>query len=202
MPMDPSNSPSEREATSRTARIRQLVSGRHAQLLRSVMVMIWNSEHNLRRDEVADLAQEVLDTAVGEALAHAEVFEPTRSAAAWIRGIAARVLRDRRRADARARRCVPQSALGVEAWASALSQLRTGPPGEAVDHRLDLERALAGLTADERQVIELRFFQGLDGEELARALRAPTSGAARVRLCRALRALKERLICSDEEVLP
>ena len=202
MPMDPPNVVPEPEAADRAALIRQVVSERHAQLLRSVMVMIWNSEHNLRRDEVADLAQEVLDTAVGEALAHAEVFDPTRSAAAWIRGIAARVLCARRRADARARRRVSESALGEEGWESVLSQLRSGPPGEAVDRRLDLEGALAGLMPEERQVIELRFFQGLDGGELAQAFGAPTSGAARVRLCRALRVLKERLICSHGEVLP
>ena len=202
MPMDPPTVVPEPEAADRAALIRQAVTERHDQLLRSVAIMVSKSEQNLRWAEVLDLAQEVLDTAAGEALAHAKNFDPTRSAAAWIRGIAARVLRDRRRADARARRCVPQSALGEEGWESALSQLRTGPSGEAVDRRLDLERALAGITADERQVIELRFFQGLDGEELARALRAPTSGAARVRLCRALRALKERLICSHGEVLP
>src|SRR5438067_9431053 len=131
MPMDPSNVPPEPEAAGRAARIRQVVTERHDQLLRSVAIMVSKSEQSLRWNEVLDLAHEVLDTAVSEALAHAEAFDPTRSAAAWIRGIAARVLRDRRRADARARRCVPESTLGQEGWEAALSQLRTGPPDEA-----------------------------------------------------------------------
>jgi RNA polymerase sigma factor (sigma-70 family) len=178
-----------------------VVTEQHDKLLRSVVIMVSKSEHKLRWAEVLDLAREVLDAAVGEALAHAEVFDPTRSAAARIRGIAARVLRDRRRADARARRCVPQTVLGDEGWESALSQLCTGPPSEAVNRRLDLESALARITPEERRVIELRYYQALDGEELALALGVSTPGAARVRLCRALRALKKRL-CAETEVLP
>jgi RNA polymerase sigma-70 factor (ECF subfamily) len=164
--------------------------------------MVSKSQQHLRWAEAVDVAQEVLNTAVGEALAHAEVFDPARSAVAWIRGIAANVLRDRRRADARARRCVPATSLGEEGWESALSQLRTEPPGEAVDRRLDLASALARLPPEDRHVIELRYYQDLDGEQLAQALAAPTPGAARVRLCRALRALRERLLCAKGELLP
>jgi RNA polymerase sigma-70 factor (ECF subfamily) len=202
MPMDTTNVPLEPEARGRAARIRQVITERHDELLHSVALMVSKSLQHLRWADVVDVAQEVLNTAVGEALAHAELFDPARSAAAWIRGVAANVLRDRCRADARARRCVPETSLGKEGWESALSQLRTEPPGEALDPRLDLASALARLPPEDRHVIELRYYQDLDGEQLAQALRAPTSGAARVRLCRALRVLRERLQHAEGEVLP
>jgi DNA-directed RNA polymerase specialized sigma24 family protein len=50
---------------------------------------------------------------------------------------------------------------------------------------------------DPRQALELRYFQGLDRDELAQALGVPTAGAARVRVCRALQALRAQYLGDD-----
>ena len=92
--------------------------------------------------------------------------------------------------------------LGEQAWAAALGQLRTEPADAAVAGRLDLEQALARISPDERRAIEFRYYQGLDGEELAAALGASTPGAARVRVCRALQALRTHFSPAAEEVFP
>jgi RNA polymerase sigma factor (sigma-70 family) len=129
----------------------------------------------------------------------AESFDPERSAVAWIIGISLRILQEKRRGQAR--RPVIQSELGDAAWQKALDQLCAGDDTEAATLRLDLRQALNRLEAEQRRVVELRYFKGLDGEELAHELGAPTAGAARVRLARALQALRGQfgLTGSEEE---
>jgi RNA polymerase sigma factor (sigma-70 family) len=149
-----------------------------------------------------ELASEILHEAVGEALKQGSGFDPTRSATAWVRGIAARLLLNRRRVEARGRRCVPVTVLGEEAWAAVLGRLSTGPSDAAVAGRLDLEQALGRLAPDERRAIDCRYYQGLDGAALASALGVATPGAARVRVCRALQALRTHFPLAEEEVYP
>jgi RNA polymerase sigma factor (sigma-70 family) len=202
MPRKSSNVEPGSEAHRRAERIRAAVEGEHERLLRSVAVLVAKAGPSLRWPEVMELAVDLLDEAVKEALRHAARFDPARSATAWVRGIAARLLSSRRRDEARARRCVPATVLGEEGWAAALAQLQTGPADEAVARRLDLEQALARLSPEEGRAIDLRYYQGLDGEELASALGAPSTGAARVRVCRALQALKAQFTRSEGEVHP
>jgi RNA polymerase sigma factor (sigma-70 family) len=202
MPTDSSKVEPGPEATDPAAPVRAALEAYHERLLRSVAVMVSKTEPHLPWAGVMDLAREVLDEAAKEALAHTENFDPGRSAVAWLRGIAARVLLGRRRADARSRRCVTATALGEEGWEAAVARLCTGPPDATVGRRLDIEQALARIRAEERQVIELRYYQGLDGRELAEALGVSSPGAARVRLCRALRALRGHFPRAQGEVLP
>jgi len=63
-------------------------------------------------------------------------------------------------------------------------------------HRL--RAALMGLTPDQRQVILLRFYQGLDPEETAAAVGRPT-GAVKSLQHRALAALRRLLLNEDVE---
>ena len=65
-------------------------------------------------------ASEILHEAVQVSLQHALfAFDPSRSATAWVRGIAARLLLNRRRAEARGRRCVSATVLGEATWVAA-----------------------------------------------------------------------------------
>jgi RNA polymerase sigma factor (sigma-70 family) len=199
---EPSSSEPKRQTGAGAAQLRAAIDADHEALLRSVAVLVSRSQARRRWPEVLDLAAEVLHEAVREALAQAARFDPSRSATAWVRGIAARLLLSRRRADARARRCVTATGLGEEAWETAIQGLCTGPADPDIGGRLDLEQALARISADERQALEARYFQGLNGTELARALGVATTGAARVRVCRALQALRSQLRPAAEEVSP
>jgi RNA polymerase sigma factor (sigma-70 family) len=113
-------------------------------------------------------------------------------------GVAVNVLKSHRRQLVRTRQ-VPGSDLG-ERWDALLERLCTKPHDEALGDRLDLRQALEQLDEKDRRALLLRYFDGLDGEELARALGARTTGAARVRVCRALRALRARLGLAESEV--
>jgi RNA polymerase sigma factor (sigma-70 family) len=198
----PRNAAWESGDQDRTERIRAAIEEGHESMLRSIAVLVAKTDRDLRWPEVREIASELLQEAVREALKHAGRFDPTRSATAWVRGIAARLLLTRRRAEARLCRCIPAAVLGEEAWVAALGRHGTGPANAAVDGRLDLEQALARVSPGERRTIELRYYQGLDGADLAAALGVSTPGAARVRVCRALQALRTHLAPAQEEVFP
>jgi RNA polymerase sigma factor (sigma-70 family) len=202
MVRDPSCSEPESEALQGAARLRSAIEEAHASLLRSVAVLVAKTGPGQRWPQVMELAAEVLHEAVEQALKHASEFDTTRSPTAWVRGIAVRILLSRRRKEARNRRCVPATVLGEEAWAAVLAQLHTESEDAAVAGRLDLEEALGCLNQEERRALQCRYFEGLDGEALARALGVATPGAARVRVCRALQALRTHFPLTEEEVLP
>ncbi len=195
---DLDNAETDARARSNAAQIRAAVAESHAALLRTLTVLVAKSDRRVRWAEAMDIACEVLHEAVQEALKHAASFDPTRSAAAWIRGIAVKLLLARRRSEGRGRRCVSAAVLGAEAWTAALEQLHINSDDTVVADRLDLERALSRISSGERQVLELRYYQGLDGEQLAGALGGLTPGAARVRVCRALQALRTVFLSTRE----
>jgi RNA polymerase sigma factor (sigma-70 family) len=179
------------------ARIRSAVERDRDQILRGIVVLVARSSRHLRWDEVHEQAGDVLGEAVERALANAEKFDLSRSVGPWVCGIAARVLLGRRRDRARDQRTVAETALGPEAWQAALDRLCTASGERTQSDRLDLEQLLGRLAAADRQALACRYYEGLDGEELARALGAPSAGAARVRLCRALQALRAEFQRAD-----
>jgi RNA polymerase sigma-70 factor (ECF subfamily) len=199
-----SNSSSD-EPDARAARnaalLRAAIDKEHEQMLRSVVVLVSSTE-GLHGPELTERAEEILQMAIVEAMKCAKHFDPTRPARAWIRGIAARLLLNRRRVEARDRRCVPASDLGEEGWAMALLQLRGESDDAAVGARLDLEQALNRVSPEDRRVIRSRYYRGLDGNKLAKALGVPTPEAARVRVCRALRELRDQFRPSEGGFLP
>jgi RNA polymerase sigma-70 factor (ECF subfamily) len=190
-------SPSDPETVSEAPadHLRQAIDREYAVLSRRIAVLVYRLCGRLRRDEVADRVTEVLNEAVKRALQSEASFDPQRSATAWLMGFALRILLEKRRP----RRAIVQSDLGETAWRGALEELCSADGAEATAIRLDIRQALARLDDEQRRIIKLRYFEGLDGEELARALNAPTAGAARVRLARALQALRAAFGASPDE---
>ncbi|OAI53926.1 hypothetical protein AYO44_15610 [Planctomycetaceae bacterium SCGC AG-212-F19] len=76
----------------------------------------------------------------------------------------------------------------VAAWEGLAIDL-TPDVAETVPNRLAAADYLRSLRGEDRQVLELRFYEGLSHEDIASRL-GITPGNARVRLCRALIALK------------
>lgn len=175
--------------------LRRAIDREYDVLSRRIAVFVYRVFGRLRRHEVADRVAEILNEAVKRALQNAATFDPQRSATAWLMGFALRILQEQRHP----RRMVVQSDLGDMVWRSALEDLCAVDDAEALTIRLDIRQALKRLEEPQRRAIELRYFQGLDGEELARALDAPTAGAARVRLARSLQALRAAFGASPDE---
>lgn len=175
--------------------LRQAIAGEHAVLCRRIGVLVYRTCGRLRRGEVEERVAEVLNEAIKRALERVASFDPRRSATAWLMGFALRILQEQRHP----RRTIVQSDLGETAWRSALEELCSADDAEAATIRFDIRQALDRLGKEQRRILELRYFEGLDGEELARALDAPTAGAARVRLARALQALRAVFGASPDE---
>jgi RNA polymerase sigma factor (sigma-70 family) len=128
------------------------------------------------------LAEDLLADAFERALRSRGRFDRRRgSEKTWLYAIALNLLRDHaRRAAAEGR---------------ALGRVdETVPPDalEGVERREALERALGGLSAEEREAIALRFGADLSVPEMAKVLGEPLT-TVEGRVYRALRKLRERL---------
>ncbi len=192
MPANPANQgPSVVDAAARQDRLRLAIERDYDRLRAGIAAMICRPGEHLEPEELKQQVDDALAETVQRALSGAGNFDPLRPAVPWLMGIAARVLQGRRRDWVRTRRVVPQSDVGKDAWDVVLDRL-SGATELSEANRLDVENVLAQLEPQAREVIVLRFYQGLDGHELAQALNAPSAGAARVRLCRALQAFRAR----------
>ena len=130
------------------------------------------------------LAEDLLADTFERALRSRRGFDRRRgSAKTWLYAIALNLLRDQaRRAAAEGRaleRVGPAPAGGPEL-------------GDAVEHRDVVQRALATLSAEEREAIALRFGAELTVPEIAEALREPLT-TVEGRVYRALRKLRGEL---------
>ncbi len=166
----PSNAGPDTTADERAEHLRNIVERDYATLFRRVGVLVYRICGRLRRDEVADRVKEVLNEAVIRALRSAGNYDPARSALAWVVGFALHVLQEQRRGQSR--RAVVQTDLQGETWKQALEGLCTASESDATTIRLDIRQALGRLDDRQRHVLELRYFEGLDGDELAKELGA------------------------------
>jgi RNA polymerase sigma factor (sigma-70 family) len=142
--------------------------------------------------EVADLVADVFVAAI-ESL---HVFDPARgSAMAWLYGIANNVAANRWRAGRSHLRTTRRLAGRRLLDDDDIARLDERIAAEA--HRRELLAALRDLPARQRDVLILVHVDGLEPAEAARALgiRPP---AARMRLTRARRRVRERLAHADE----
>jgi RNA polymerase sigma-70 factor (ECF subfamily) len=77
-----------------------------------------------------------------------------------------------------------------EALAQRFGRLRQEPASPSSEERMDLSRALARLSPEQRAVVVLHYYQDLSVEETARTLRQPVD-TVKSRLKVALRRLRE-----------
>ena len=130
------------------------------------------------RDAADDLVQDVFL----RLLRFKESFRDDGQFVPWLFRIARNLAADRYR-DSRATMSLDQHEAGTDGDAAALDSLI------ATENHQQLERALAALPVTHREVLLLRGVEQLSHRELAIALRC-SEGAARVRVHRALAALK------------
>lgn len=184
------------------ARRRRLLSeaiGReHVQLARRLRALIWHRHRNLGTAEQRQRADELLQDTVERALRDAHAYDPALPAMPWLLHLACFVLGDqnlrhRREASRHGEAGVDDLVLG------ALPGAGDGelPLIAACDAAL-VRRKLQELPEPKRRIVMLRFYEGKDGQELAALSGAPTSGAARIRLTRALQALRAAFLAQRE----
>lgn len=134
----------------------------------------------------------VQETAM-RAIKHAGQYDPARAAVgAWLHGILVNVVKDAGRQQGRRPVQLADETL-YERLAVALA-----PPHDGVAACLDLADYLRRLPAEQQAILQLRYRDDLDGEALAGRLGCSV-GAARVRLCRALAALRTLVTTLEQE---
>jgi RNA polymerase sigma factor (sigma-70 family) len=144
------------------------------------------------------VAQEILQECIVEALDHADRFDPTRQLIAWLLGIALNIIRHKK-VEA-AKRHHREYSLNQLAGLYAeplnendlLDQFASSAqlgPEEVVVSDEQAQALLALVSADDQQILRLAFLEDFGREALAQRL-GLTSGAARVRLHRALTRLR------------
>jgi RNA polymerase sigma-70 factor (ECF subfamily) len=127
------------------------------------------------------LAEDLLADAFERALRGR--FNPRKgSAKTWLYAIALNVLRDH----------VRRSAAESRAYARVSDPAAGGDPFAGVEVRDELMRALAGLAAEEREAVALRYGSDLTVPEMASILGVPLT-TVEGRVYRALRKLREAL---------
>lgn len=176
------------------------IQANYGHLCVSAAAVILNRNRRIKEDQLTDLAEDAVHEAIGRALGKAAQYDPSRRAVPWLMQFIINVLKEWDRQEHRQSR---QTDFGELAWEELLAGLSCHEPSADVTKLLPrLERALARLGKEQRQILLLRFKDGLDGAELAQVVGAPSAGAARVRLHRALAALRQEVSTSaDQEEL-
>lgn len=151
-------------------------------LRRSVEVLVFKRGLASNRADIAAIADDVLQEAVERALRRADVYNPTRSAHAWLLGFVTNVLHEQQRATRAERNHTIQNTAGdISAFEAVLERLHDANSTDAykVIDLLDL------VPPTDSDVLRKRYVDNLSGPELAEALGGITEGSARVRLSRA-----------------
>jgi RNA polymerase sigma factor (sigma-70 family) len=149
--------------------------------------------------DAAPAAVELLSEVVVEALEHADRFRPSGQPMAWLLGIAAnlirrkqveRALRNRREPLVRDLYTGAQDDLSEDEFYDRVASLTVGEPTGEWEANEAASAILALVSEGDRRVLRLAVLHDMNGEALAQEL-GIKPGAARVRLYRALKRLRE-----------
>lgn len=132
-----------------------------------------------------DKARDACQETYARALRKRTEFNTARSAPAWLHGILNYVLAEV--VDSFVRSPSQESA-HPEAWAALAASLNSDA-AEALPNHLDMASLMAKLSPEHKEIIQLKFSDGLAHSEISARLGISTTNA-RVRLCRALMAAR------------
>jgi RNA polymerase sigma-70 factor (ECF subfamily) len=142
-----------------------------------------------------DDAEDVVEDVFWQAWRQAARYEPARgSASAWLMSIARTRALDRLRSASRRREAPVADESARAAAAAAPAPPSSGPVAEveSAERRTRVLAALAELPAEQREALELAYYEGLSQTEIADRTGQPL-GTVKTRMRLALRKLRERL---------
>jgi RNA polymerase sigma factor (sigma-70 family) len=140
-----------------------------------------------------DAAEGAVQDVCARALEKRDGYNADRPLRPWLHGIMTNVVKE----TVRGEMGLPvQESANAAAWEKLAVDL-SPDIAETVPNRLDAAGYLAKLPAEIREVITLRYYEGLSHEQIA-AKFGISAGNARVKLCRALSALKAIAGCGQE----
>ena len=186
---------SMQNAQGRTEPVHQFLQENEANLRRIATLYVIRSGL-ARYESVQTIAEEVLQDAVLEALAHSERFASAQQPFAWFMGVLVNVIKRKRVSVAkRARFEVSLNALQPFPDTDNAARddlLLSQQPGleQLVETREQLREVMALIPTKDAEMMQMALVQGFQADKLGEAL-GVTQNAARVRLHRALSRLRK-----------
>ncbi|MCA1633121.1 MAG: sigma-70 family RNA polymerase sigma factor [Acidobacteria bacterium] len=181
-----------------------MIEREQRELLNDIAFYLWDFGVATDREGVAATAREVLQETVATSLRILDKYDPSRPAGGWLRGIAVKVILHLLRTQSRERRRLTlvgdsepiRRAVGGhkarELSEAEMFDLLSPPVGTLSARTPSGEELLALVGEDDREILWLRHFEGLDGKELAARL-GTSEGAVYQRLSRARKHLRQAL---------
>jgi RNA polymerase sigma-70 factor, ECF subfamily len=156
-----------------------------ADLLNHALAILGRHRAGRPSTDRIDKAKEAFQETSVRALQKRPDYDPTRPVRPWLHGILTNVLAETTQS---LRRSPAQESEDAAEWERLAVDLAPDA-AEVVPKLLDVAGYLAKLSPEHREMLQLRFYDGLSHDEIAVRL-GISPGNARVRLCRALNAVK------------
>ncbi|HEV3146079.1 MAG TPA: sigma-70 family RNA polymerase sigma factor [Gemmataceae bacterium] len=169
--------------------LRTAIERDYRYLERGVRLLVIRSAGPLRDHEIDGIVHETINETWIRAVRNEHRYDPARPALPWLLAIATNVLLERRRANTRDRRQLPETDLAGDALLENMLS-NSDTQADSNSDRQAVQAILAELPVETRALLEARFVDGLVGPALAERL-GISHGAARVRLCRALQQFRK-----------
>lgn len=194
--------------TPETEQYRQLVrciQEKSDQLFRTLCVYVNRSNLATGR-QVEVEAKELLNEVVVRALRGAERFDPSRQAMGWLLGIASNIILQEKQRRSLSRRREPflqdvmiaTDQFSLDDLLGRLHPDRSSSVEDVLAAREELKRLMVLLNEEEKTLVQLSVIEQYSAKEVADQLGC-SPGAARVRLFRALKRLREAASLRDND---
>lgn len=199
-------------------KLAHVIEESHDQLLTSIRVLIWKMGMAGSHEEADDLSHEVLNETIITAIEIEDRFNDDKSMRAWLLGIATNKIRELRTKETRRGKRMGTVA---ETYQNSLEKSKSAPgrykdlehitEDEMIDYlnaqntlsahlgnriRISFAELISLVSSDDQEVLKLAFENNLKGNDLAATLKI-SSGAANVRLSRAIGRLRQAYLASE-----
>jgi RNA polymerase sigma-70 factor (ECF subfamily) len=177
--------------------LEETIEREQPELLKDIAFYLFRFGVSTDREGVDATAEDVLQDTSVTAFSILDKYDPDRPAGAWLRGIAVKEILRRRREEGRERgRLTLVGDIGkhkLQELSEAEMFDLLSPPDETNSAGTRSGDELLSLVGeDDRELLRLRHFEGLDGKELAAKL-GTSEGAVYQRLSRARKHLRQAL---------
>lgn len=176
-------------------KLKQYLAQESKTLLPTLRLYVWRGGL-ANGSAVNDVAEELLQDVVVEALSHASRFQLDRQPKAWLLGIAANLVKRQQTAVAKQHKreplvgdLSPSDAITDDELFDRLAPVHTSGPDNEYEMNETVSSVLAQLSTEERRTITCAVLLDMDSKALAQAL-GVKPGTARMRLHRALKHLR------------
>lgn len=177
-------------------KLKQYLAQESKTLLPTLRLYVWRSGL-ASGPAVADVANELLQEVVVEALSHANRFQTDRQPKAWLLGIAANLIRRRQTAVAKQSKreplvqdlATPETITDDDLF-DRLAPVHTPGPDKEYEMNETVSSVLNQLSTEEQRIVTCAVLLDMDGKALAQTL-GVKPGTARMRLHRALKHLRQ-----------